>query len=207
METQEENWRQTAAELHDSLGQNLLVLNNSILQLEQQVTGKEITRNELKELSDIVQDAIEEVRRISENLYPHQLSRLGLTSSIESMVRKVDSVSMIDFDVRAENIDNMLPEEEEINFYRIIQEAVNNIIKHSGAKKALIEIYKDDKYIYTKIEDDGIGFSPYVLHSGLGIESMHERANLIRGNINMTSKRNYGSKILLSVPVKLNKTV
>ena len=206
LETQEENWRQTAAELHDSLGQNLLVLNNRILQLERQAAKKDITQDELKELSGIVQDAVEEVRRISENLYPHQLSRLGLTLSIESMVRKVDSVSQIDFDVRAENIDNMLPEEEEINFYRIIQEAVNNIIKHSGAKRALIEIYKDNKYINAKIEDDGIGFSPYGLHSGLGIESMHERANLIRGTINITSKQNYGSKIMLNVPVKLNKT-
>jgi len=205
METQEESWRQTAAELHDSLGQNLLVLNNRILQMEQQRPKKDIAQNELKELSGMVQDAVEEVRRISENLYPHQLSRLGLTSSIESMIRKVDSVSTIDFDVRTENIDGTLPEEEEINFYRIIQEAVNNIIKHSDAKRALIEIYRDDKYIFVKIEDDGIGFSPYEIHSGLGIESMHERARLIRGTINITSKQNYGSKIMLNVPVKLSK--
>jgi signal transduction histidine kinase len=207
METQEENWKQTAAELHDSLGQNLLVLNNRILQLEQRKTKEDITKDELKELSGIVQEAIEEVRRISENLYPHQLARLGLTSSIESMIRKVDSVSSIDFDVRIENIDNILPKEEEINFFRIIQEAVNNIIKHSKAKRALIEIYKDEKFIYCKVEDDGIGFDPYTLHSGLGIQSMNERIRLIRGSINITSKQNYGSKILLNIPIKLNTAV
>lgn len=204
METQEENWRQIAAELHDSLGQNLLVLNNRILQLEQNKSKENTTNDELKELSEIVQESIEEVRRISENLYPHQLTKLGLTSSIESMIRKVDSVSNIDFDVRIENIDNILPEEEEINFFRIIQEAVNNIIKHSDAKNALIEIYRDKKFIYGKIEDDGIGFNPYTLHSGLGIQSMHERIRLIRGSINITSKQNYGSKIMFNVPIKLN---
>jgi signal transduction histidine kinase len=204
METQEENWRQIASELHDSLGQNLLVLNNRILQLEQRKSKEDITNDKLKELSGIVQESIEEVRRISENLYPHQLTKLGLTSSIESMIRKVDTVSNIDFDVRIENIDNTLPEEEDINFFRVIQEAVNNIIKHSNAKKALIEIYKDKKFIYGKIEDDGIGFSPYSLHSGLGIQSMHERILLIRGSINITSKQNCGSKIMFNVPIKSN---
>jgi signal transduction histidine kinase len=204
METQEENWRQIASELHDSLGQNLLVLNNRILQLEQRKSKEDITNDKLKELSGIVQESIEEVRRISENLYPHQLTKLGLTSSIESMIRKVDTVSNIDFDVRIENIDNTLPEEEDINFFRVIQEAVNNIIKHSNAKKALIGIYKDKKFIYGKIEDDGIGFSPYSLHSGLGIQSMHERIRLIRGSINITSKQNCGSKIMFNVPIKSN---
>ena len=203
METQEENWKQTAAELHDSLGQNLLVLNNRILQLEQRKTKVDITKEELRELSGIVQESIEEVRRISENLYPHQLARLGLTSSLESMIRKVDSVSKINFDVRIENIDNALPKEDEINFFRVIQEAVNNTIKHSGAKNTLIEIYKDEKCIYGKIEDDGIGFNPYTLHSGLGLQSMNERMRLVRGSMNIISKPKYGSKIMLNVPVKL----
>jgi signal transduction histidine kinase len=201
MEEQEYSWRKTSAELHDSIGQNLLVINNKILQLVNNGTPEK-TKTELRELSGFVSESIEEVRRISGNLYPHQLEKLGLTSSIESMLKKVSGVLGSKLQYKIEKIDGLLPKEYEIYFFRIIQEAVNNIIKHSGAKNAAVEIYTDQKYINTRIEDDGKGFDKNIFRSGLGLQNMRERASVLNGFIDVMSGPGKGTKIMVIIPYK-----
>jgi signal transduction histidine kinase len=202
IEKQEENWRKISAELHDSLGQNLLILNNRILQFQKSKFDKESFKRWLDEISLLSQESLEEVRRISGDLYPNQLEKLGLTSSIESTLKKVSLASGIKINIRTENIDSILTKENEINLFRIIQEAFNNIVKHSKAAEAGLEIYCNEKFITVRIQDNGVGFNPRESHTGFGIQNIHERSRLLRASLNIVSGRNKGAVIILNIPVK-----
>jgi len=197
IESQEEERKRIAAELHDSLGQNLLIANNEIQQLQKNRTNKS---ERFDGLSSIIKESIEEVREISHNLHPHLLDRLGLKKAIESMIKKMSHASEIDFAMQIETIDDLLPKTSQIHFYRIIQEAMNNILKHSQASNASIIIKEIGNQIQTIITDNGKGFQAGLTsHEGLGIKDMKERARLISGDFHLTSKPGTGTKILLYI--------
>ncbi len=199
IESQEAERKRIAAELHDSLGQNLLIANNEL----QLLLKKPLDISEgLEGLTSIIKESIEEVREISHNLHPHLLDRLGLTKAIEAMVKKMSHASQIKFDLDIEAIDDLLPAKSQIHFYRIIQEALNNTVKHSNANSAFITIRKSGNQIQTIIKDDGKGFQEgsHTLE-GLGIKDMKERTRLISGNFHLSSKTGSGTEIRFNIPV------
>src|SRR4030095_1399333 len=145
--SQESERQRIAAELHDGLGQHLIIIKNSALlalnALQQQDRGKE----QLGDISETASLAIDEVREISYNLRPYQLDDLGLTKAIEFILGKVAAASEIEFSSRIDSIDGLFSPEAEINIYRIVQESLNNIAKHSGASAAKISIERDNHQI------------------------------------------------------------
>lgn len=205
MNSQEQSRKAIASELHDSLGQNLLVVNNKILQIlssnRLQSAGGGVSED-LKELSGLVTDSIEEVRRISYNLYPHQIEKLGLTSAVKSMLNIFSDSTNIEFDCEIDNVDNVLSKENEINFFRIIQEAVNNIVKHSYAVKAALRVRKTPVLITVNITDNGKGFDTTHLYQGLGLANIYERTRLLKGTIKLESGIKKGTSIMVYVPIK-----
>src|SRR5207344_1592989 len=96
----------------------------------------------MNEISGAASQAIEEVRRITHGLRPYQLDRLGLTQAIRTLVTRASESSSVVFASRVEDIDKLFNKDEEIHVYRIVQEAVNNIVKHSGATEAAVVIKK-----------------------------------------------------------------
>ena len=128
IQSQEEERKRIASELHDSLGQDLLVIKNIALL-------NKMNDEHFEEISKTAGPAIDEVRRISYNLHPYQLDRLGLTKAIGSMFQNIEGASNIKFDVYIDNVDDLFDKEKEINIYRIVQECVNNIVKHSASNR------------------------------------------------------------------------
>jgi signal transduction histidine kinase/ligand-binding sensor domain-containing protein len=204
MQTQESERQRIANELHDSLGQNLLVIKNKLLMAEQD-QGK---KNEIGEMSDLVSKTIEEVRSISHNLRPHQLDQLGLSKTIRALVKQVGESSGIALTADVDKIDGLLNGDEEISLFRIIQESCNNLVKHSGAKKAGLSVKRTDTGLDVVLTDDGRGMhvgteqSRDTLGEGFGLSGMKERARTFGWNLNIESQLNNGTTIHLAIPLR-----
>jgi signal transduction histidine kinase/ligand-binding sensor domain-containing protein len=223
IQSQENERKRIAAELHDGLAQNLLVIKNrATLGLAPAGDGKE-ARVQLDEISSTVTQALEEVRAIAHNLRPYQLDRLGLTMALESMVKRVSESSTISFSADIDPVDGLLVPDAEINLYRIVQEAVNNIVKHSGATRAQIMVMRDASGLTVSIHDNGSGFSlqPAATRTrastsvsstdspgdrsqkqGMGLTGISERARILGAKLNLNSGPGQGTTITVRLDLK-----
>src|SRR5690606_21938775 len=116
---------------HDSIGQNLIIIKNRAVFGIDHPAKADAEQNQLKEIVEITSQTIREVKDISYNLRPYQLGKLGLTKAVEAIIKSASSVSEIVFTAEIQNIDNRLKDDDEIHLYRIVQECLNNTLKHS----------------------------------------------------------------------------
>jgi len=202
--SQESERQRIAAELHDGLGQHLLIIKNSALlglgALKDQDRGKE----HLGDISETASQAIDEVREISYNLRPYQLDDLGLTKAIEFIISKVAGSSEIRFSSAVEPIDGLFSSDAEINIYRIVQETLNNIVKHSGATEATIVIDRNAHDIDITIQDNGRGFNTESIAGsreggGFGLKGISERARMLGAKYVIHSAAGEGTAVNLTL--------
>lgn len=203
IESQEQERKRIAAELHDSLGQNLLVIKNRAV-LGLTVIGQDRTKEQFREIQDSVTEALSEVRSIAYNLRPLHLERLGLTSTLEEMIEEVEATSGIKINCDIAPIDNLFTKENEINFYRIVQECLNNIVKHSRAEKASITTYREKQNIFLIVKDNGHGFDLENLsgHHGLGLNGIAERVKILGGNHSIEALPGKGTTISIVIGIE-----
>ncbi|MGB5530286.1 MAG: triple tyrosine motif-containing protein, partial [Ignavibacteriaceae bacterium] len=197
IQSQEDERKRIASELHDSLGQDLLVIKNLAL----------LNKNkddQFEEISKTASLALDEVRRISYNLHPYQLDRLGLSKAISSMFGNIEGASKTKFDLQVDNIDNLLSKDKEINIFRIVQECVNNILKHSGASIATVTVQHIGNQIRIEIADNGKGFdyeSAKEQSKGLGLKNLINRVSHLDGEIDYSSTSEFATLIKIQIPV------
>lgn len=202
IESQESERKRIAIELHDSIGQNLIVIRNRALMGLNSPEKQDRLIAQMEEISESAADSITEVRRISQNLHPYQIEHLGLTTAIETMIENADESSPTEFEKEIDDIDEILSKESEINLYRIIQESINNILKHSEAKKAKIGIKKSNEFLNVVIEDDGKGFNKENLsltNGGLGLTGIRERAKMLDAKHEILSIEGKGTSVSLQI--------
>jgi signal transduction histidine kinase/ligand-binding sensor domain-containing protein len=199
IESQEGERKRIAAELHDGLGQNLLVVKNrALLGLSQPDDGASAIA-QLNEISTAVSHSLEEVRQIAANLHPYQLDRLGLTKAIEAMTRKVAAASALDIATEIDNIDGLFDATAEINLYRIVQESLNNIVKHSAATAASVVIKRAARSVTLAIHDNGKGFATGEMKPGFGLTGIAERARMLGGALAIDSIPGKGVTVRLTI--------
>ncbi len=197
IQSQEEERKRIASELHDSLGQDLLVIKNLALMNKNK-------NEQFDEISKTAGLAIDEVRRISYNLHPYQLDRLGLSKAINSMFTNIEGVSKIKFDTNIGNVDNLFEKEKEINIYRIIQECVTNIIKHSDADNARVFVEKAEDVLLIEIADNGKGFNFESTKSeskGFGLKNLENRVSFLDGELKFKSAEEFKTQIKVKIPL------
>jgi signal transduction histidine kinase len=202
IETQEAERKRVASELHDSLGQHLLMVNKE-LQLYQQ--GKGQNDPDIERTTAIVKDTIKEVREIASNLHPHHLEKLGLRAAVEAMIEQVSRSTSLKFDASIEDVDDKLNMQAKINLYRVLQEAIANIVRHSGATHAKITITQTANNVQTIVEDNGKGFTPGSSpdgRQGFGLKSMAERIRLMSGTIAFDTTSGTGTRIEIAIPMQ-----
>jgi signal transduction histidine kinase/ligand-binding sensor domain-containing protein len=204
IESQERERKRIAAELHDSLGQSLVLIKNWALLGLQAEAQKRSPKPNLDEISETASEAIKEVREISYNLGPYQLDRLGLKKTIEEMIQKVDDSSPTGFNTDIGEIDGCLARDAEVSFFRIVQEAVSNVVKHAEAAEAWLEIEREGGQLILTIRDDGKGFDTGYAKSGLGLLGMSERVGLLRGELSVRSEIGKGASIRVALPCTNN---
>jgi signal transduction histidine kinase len=204
--SQENERKRIAAELHDSLGQRLVIIKNLALIL---LNGSSTdgARERIDEISTEASQALGEVREISYNLRPHQLDRLGLTKAVEALVKKAAAASPIAFTSEIDDIDGVFPKEAEINFYRVAQETVSNVVKHSAATKASVIVRREDGRIALTVRDNGKGFGPEpaqpeTLSGGFGLVGISERVTLLGGHTTIQSAPGRGTTIGISIDLR-----
>jgi ligand-binding sensor domain-containing protein/signal transduction histidine kinase len=201
--SQEKERKRIASELHDSLGQSLVIIRNWALlgasQLDEQVPARE----ELDEITATASQAIGEVREIAYNLGPYHLDRLGLAGTIQDMVNRVAQASKIHFTTELEPIEGALSRETEMNLYRIAQETINNLVKHAHASEARLTLRREAGKVRLTVADNGQGFDLQQTSdpgkNGFGLHGIAERVRLLRGAWEIHSAPGQGTKIEITV--------
>jgi len=194
---QEEERKRVAGELHDSLGQSLLIIKNrALMAIDGTGPGEQ-----LHEISDTASSAIDDVRRIAHNLRPVELN-LGLTRSLEVLLNRMSSSSSILFHADFEPVDRLLTQEAEVNVFRIVQEWLSNVARHSQAKAAIVSLRRDNQHLKLRIRDDGTGLRPPSGERlGIGLRSIAERVEMIEGTYNISSTPGEGTILTVEVPL------
>ncbi len=203
MESQENERKRIAGELHDSLGQNLLVIRNrALLGLKDTELSKQ-ARDQLNQISSVATQAIDEVRAISYDLRPYQLDRLGLTKAIRSITSGL--ASSVQFSMHVDSIDDEVGKDQAIHVYRIVQEGINNILKHADATEASVVVHLEEDNIRIAIVDNGKGTRSEAQDDkngrhGFGLIGISERAKVMNGTMTMESTPNKGTKLAVLIP-------
>ncbi|MDQ4121919.1 MAG: histidine kinase [Acidobacteriota bacterium] len=213
--SQEAERKRIAGELHDSLGQMLLIIKNrAFLGLKaienDDAESKSIaaSREQLGEIFDSAAEAIDQTRQIAYALRPLNLERLGLTAALEEMLDKVAASSGILFDVEIIELYDFLPLDAQINLFRIAQESINNIVRHSGATNASVSVARVDDRVEIKITDNGKGFDTLTANengartAGLGLTSIAERARILGANYSIESTPGAGTSVYIGIDIK-----
>jgi signal transduction histidine kinase len=199
--SQERERKRIAAELHDSLGQQLLIIKNWAVLALTNLNGQTSLQEPLGEISTTASHAVEEMRGIAYNLRPYQLEKLGLTAAIRSLLARVNASSSIRVAGKIEDVDNLFSQEVEISIYRIVQEALNNTIKHSQASEGSVLVANNSGTLHLSIEDNGRGFTPpdsrtpQESSKGFGLLGIAERVRILGGNVVIQSAPGQGSRI------------
>jgi signal transduction histidine kinase/streptogramin lyase len=205
IDLQESERKRIAAELHDSLGQSLAIIKNRALRGLNSPADENLSRDQFHRITEHANHAINEVKDISYDLRPYLLDRLGLTRALESMLNKVSDSSGIRFDTDIDQLDSLFSKNEEIGLYRIVQESVNNIIKHSGATEAMVVIKNEEGHVAMTIQDNGKGFAPDLLDGsprGFGLIGMNERARILGSRPDIHSSPGRGTTITLKLKAR-----
>ena len=203
LNAEEQERQRLAAELHDSLGQSLSIIKNrSDLLLKLRALPKPVPLK-LNAISKATSDAIEELRSLVRNLRPIQIEQLGLTDSIRERVDTVAQSTSIHLERRIENVDDAIVGPAATQLYRIIQEALNNLIKHSNANRARLSLERDIKCVRLRVSDNGKGFDPakVSLRAGFGLKNIQERARMIGGTADIESGPGAGTQLVVEVPI------
>ena len=189
--SQEEERKRISKDLHDSLGQSLLLVKNRIS-----------SQND-DSAKELLNSAIEEMRNISRVLYPFQLKEIGITSTINNLIEQLDENSPNTYffgDI--DNIDGILTMEEELNLFRIIQECLSNIVKHAKAQSAKIQLVKNPDQIVMTLQDNGVGFDfakKFNNFKSLGLKTIKDRVKFLNGIINVESHLGKGSVFKITI--------
>jgi signal transduction histidine kinase len=205
----EEERSRIAGNLHDSLGQTLMVIKHRVISAAESLEGKSEIQSSMHEISAVTSQALEEVRRITHGLGPHQLDHLGLTRAIRALVDTPADNSSLVFASRIENIDGVFERDAEIHIYRIVQEAVTNILKHSAATEATVVVKKQSDAVSISVRDNGRGFDParsnHQAHDfGYGLSGIAERVRILKGTLTIEPKPGAGTSLAAEIPFPIS---
>lgn len=202
IKTEEKEREKFAKNLHDDLGPLLSSIKmyvNSIYNITD--LGKQ--KFVIDQLNDIVREAIQSTKEISNDLSPHVLKNYGLTASIQSFARNVEEHIRIKFETNLN--DNRLSDEVETSVYRIIKELINNTIKHAGASEVVMKLVHDKKKLILLFKDNGIGFEHHIddikENGGMGISNIISRIRSLKGKYSFKSEKNSGITFELQIPL------
>jgi PAS domain S-box-containing protein len=200
--SQEAERTRIAGELHDSLGQNLLLIKNRAQLALQDMAAGTNAQTQLETIRALASQAIAEVSQIARDLYPHQLDHLGLTRALEAMIDRTAGSSGVIFERKLDQVDEVFAKDAATNIYRVVQEGLNNILKHSKAGRARIELERDVREVVLRIEDDGLGFDAERPDGGgLGLRNIAQRVRLLGGKLIVGSGSKRGTRLEVTIPI------
>lgn len=211
VEAIEEERRRISKELHDSVGQMLTAIKRDLENVQKKSSVKVAGR--IDAIQGLVQSAIGETRQIAYNLMPAALEHLGLVDAIEGLCRQVQHHTGLSVVFKTYGWTARHSRSLELALFRMVQEAMNNIIKHAQASDVSVQMIAYPEKLMVLIEDNGIGFSPteegprFHERSGLGLVSIRERAAMHRGHVYIDSRKGRGTSLIIEIPIGENEYV
>lgn len=204
LRAQEEERKRLSRELHDDTAQRLAALRIRLHMLGR-AEDPDARAAVLDEVRKEVAEIVESIRRFAHGLRPPALDELGLVPALRTHVHTLRQAHGLDVRIDAEAIDGLLPGEAELALYRIVQEALSNVVRHAGATEARVTIQHEPGSIVATVTDDGRGFKLEPRESGpgggLGLEGMRERASYAAGHLEIESEPGRGTTVRVRVPV------
>jgi PAS domain S-box-containing protein len=205
MNAQEKERARLARELHDDLSQSLALLSIQLAELRGKIPGEtEAACIQIDLLVSEIERLSADVHRISHELHPAKLNQLGLTSALRGFCKGIAAAHSLKVEFESEGLPRSLPGEISLCLYRVAQESLQNVIKHSGASLAKVSIKMENEEIRLVITDNGHGFNPEVAKTkeSLGLISIEERARAVDGTVRIVSLLGKGTRIEVLVPLK-----
>ncbi|WP_177230271.1 sensor histidine kinase [Chitinophaga sp. CF118] len=205
LEIQENVFGHLSQEIHDNIGQSLTFVALSLLTVP--VENNSEAQEYIEESRKALQKAITELRDLSRSLHTDRVTEIGLANSIEFELERLKRTNLYETSVNFVDIRNLLDHQTEIILFRIVQEMLNNIVKHARASKVEVSLTQNINVIVLEINDNGVGFDPEALfaeqenHKGLGLRNIRKRAALIGGTFQIHSVRNSGTAIRITIPI------
>ena len=204
IEAQEQERARIARELHDDLSQRMALLAISLAQFEQGMPDlSSQARQQMHNMSEVVTEVSSEIHNLSHQLHPSWLDTLGLVAAVDGLCRELSDQHDLQVLFVNGGIPEQIPKDVTLCLFRIVQEALLNVLKHSGAVNAKVELFGHDDQIDLCISDSGAGFRPESAkgEAGLGLVSMRERLRLVRGHLSIESRPSHGTRIHVRVPL------
>jgi signal transduction histidine kinase len=204
IEAQEQERARIARELHDDLSQRMALLQIGLEQFEKEMPGlSSRARQQLHDLAEASAEVSSAIHDISHELHPSKLDILGLVASIRSFCREFSQQHKLAVQFVHHEIQEEIPPDVSLCLFRIVEEALQNIVKHSGAGDANVELSGHGNQIDLCISDSGTGFSPKSarVESGIGLISMRERLRLVGGHLSVESGASFGTQIHVRIPL------
>lgn len=203
---QEEERRRVARELHDDFNQRLAVLSVELEQVKQKLQKPLELRRTIGRLQEQAQEIAAEIHRLSYRLHPSKLDHLGLAAAVRSLCAELTESGKLETEFVQSGFPCVLDQDITLCVFRIAQEALRNCVKHSQAESARVMLTRTRTAVRLVVSDNGCGFDTRTasMEKGLGFISMKERLHLLGGQLKVSSKPLRGTRIEVSVPLKLN---
>jgi PAS domain S-box-containing protein len=204
--SQEKERQRIAGELHDSLGQGLMIIKNRVLICLRDTTDRERVSEQLEEILTTVTATIEETRLISHNLRPYELDRLGLITAVQAMLDKISRSTSLRLSSDLDSVDGLLSREVEVGVYRIVQEGLTNVLKHAQATEARVTIKRAGAQLIVTVMDNGNrnGSHPGKAASngaGFGLTGIAHRARMLGGTYDFRPVPDGGSVLRVTAEI------
>ncbi|MFC4403521.1 sensor histidine kinase [Gracilibacillus xinjiangensis] len=204
IEAQEEERRKLSREMHDGPAQMLanILLRSEIVERTYRKGDTDCAMKEMKSVRSLIRSSLQEVRRIIYDLRPMALDDLGLIPTIKKYIDTLEEQhSNIHFQYRS--MDDRLPSQYEVALFRLIQESIQNAIKHAKAERIDVKLEITDKKVLALVNDDGVGFDrENKKDNSFGIIGMHERIDMLGGDLRIKSDIGKGTKVFIIIPIK-----
>jgi PAS domain S-box-containing protein len=203
IESQEQERTRIARELHDDVSQQLALLAVELDQWDQSASHNPDLHNHLDHAKRRIAEIGRDVQSLSHRLHSSKLEYLGLVAAAKSFTKEISEMNHVQVDFKEHGVPRNLPQEVSLSLFRILQQAVHNALKHSGAKQIEVRMWEQSHELHLQVKDFGKGFdlSAAMQGAGLGLTSMRERVRLVNGNIAIDSKPMRGTTIHIRVPL------
>jgi two-component system, NarL family, sensor kinase len=195
----EEERLRIARELHDTIGQNLLLVQLNSRKLRGSVETNTEAKAQIQNIDETIGKTVDDIREIIYDLKPKLLEEIGLKSAVESLCINVSEKFNIRSNILMDELNGELSYRAKLTIFRIIQEAINNIIKHSEATEFNIQFFNNETFLKLLISDNGVGFSNNHRHMGLGLSNMKERIEYINGKLKIDSLPGHGTLLIFEI--------
>ncbi len=200
---EENERRRIASDLHDGLGQMMSAARVNLSSLKTELSFNREQEMAFEKAVELIDESCREIRSVSHNIMPNALLKSGLASATREFISKIDH-RVLQVNLFAEGLNERIEPEVENIVYRIIQEAVNNVIKHSGASVLDITLIREPDSLSVTIEDNGRGFDTARISKfdGIGLSNIQSRVNYLKGNVEWNSAPEKGTVVMVEIPLK-----